>query len=56
MKIVILSLLLTGCTTLTDKMVKPAITEDNHWKIPCVWDGTILKKPWFKKDITTNER
>jgi len=54
MKIVILSLLLTGCTTLTDKIIKPAINDDNYWKTPCIWDGTVLKKPWFKKDDTKN--
>ena len=51
MKIVILSLFLTGCTTLTDKIVKPTINENNYWKTPCIWDGTVLKKPWIK----TNE-
>jgi hypothetical protein len=55
MKIIILSLLLTGCTTLTDKMVKPTITEDNYWKIPCIWDGTVLKKPWLKKNESSNQ-
>ena len=48
--LILLYLFLTGCATLTDKVVKPAINEDNYWNTPCVWDGTILKKPWFKKD------
>jgi hypothetical protein len=35
-------------------MVKPAIDENNYWKTPCIWDGTVLKKPWFKKDESSN--
>jgi hypothetical protein len=52
MKFIILSLILTGCTTLSDKMVKPTIDEDNYWNIPCILDGTVLKTPWLKKDDT----
>jgi hypothetical protein len=45
-----LTILVTGCTTLTDKIVKPPINDDNYWKTPCIWDGTVLKKPWLKKE------
>jgi hypothetical protein len=44
-----LTILLTGCTTLTDKIVKPPINDDNYWNIPCFVDGIKLKKPWLKK-------
>ncbi len=56
MKKVIISLLtimMTGCSTLLDELekpLKPKIDETNYWKVPCIWDGTTLKKPWFKKD------
>ncbi len=45
-----LTIMVTGCTTLTDKIVKPAVNEDNYWKTPCFIDGTKLKKPWLKKE------
>jgi|LakMenE18May11ns_1017448.scaffolds.fasta_scaffold6482407_1 hypothetical protein len=52
--ILFLYLFLTGCAALGDKVVKPAINEDNYWNTPCIWDGAILKKPWFKKDNNAN--
>jgi hypothetical protein len=45
-----LTILVTGCTTLTDKIVKPPINDDNYWNIPCFVDGIKLKKPWLKKE------
>jgi hypothetical protein len=44
-----LTILVTSCTTLTDKMVKPSINEDNYWNIPCFVDGIKLKKPWLNR-------
>jgi hypothetical protein len=45
-----LTILATGCTTLTDKIVKPSINEDNYWNTPCFVSGVTLKKPWLKKE------
>jgi hypothetical protein len=53
MKTVIISaltILLTGCSSLTDKIVKPPINDDNYWNIPCFVDGIKLNKPWLKKE------
>jgi hypothetical protein len=33
-----------------EKPLKPVVDESNYWKVPCIWDGTILKKPWLKKE------
>jgi hypothetical protein len=35
------------------KPLKPKVDETNYWKIPCIWDGTTLKKPWLKKENGT---
>jgi hypothetical protein len=48
--VILLVLLLTGCSSLTDKIVKPPINDDNYWNIPCFVDGIKLKKPWLKKE------
>jgi hypothetical protein len=46
----LLAIVLTGCsTTIWDKLekpLKPAVNETNYWKVPCIWDGTTLKKPY----------
>jgi hypothetical protein len=45
----LLAIMLTGCSTLLDKIeepLKPTINESNYWKVPCFWDGTKLKKPY----------
>ncbi len=62
MKRVIISaliLLATGCSTIWDELekpLKPPVDESNYWKIPCIWDGTTLKKPWIKKENGTEQR
>jgi len=62
MKKVIISLLVfltAGCSTMLDRLenpLKPVVNETNYWKVPCIWDGTILKKPWFKKENGTEQR
>jgi hypothetical protein len=56
MKKVIISMLtitLTGCSTLLDELekpLKPPVDETNYWKMPCFLDGTTLKKPWKDND------
>ncbi len=50
----VLTIILTGCSTTIwdelEKPLKPKIDETNYWKMPCIWDGTTLKKPWLKKE------
>ena len=49
----VLAVMVTGCSTIWEKIeepLKPAVNEDNYWKMPCIWDGTVLKRPWFKKE------
>jgi hypothetical protein len=49
----LLTLLATGCSTMLDELekpLKPSVDETNYWKIPCIWDGATLKKPWLKKE------
>jgi starvation-inducible outer membrane lipoprotein len=52
MKKVIISaliIMLTGCSTMLDELekpLKPKVDETNYWKMPCLWDGAILKKPY----------
>ncbi len=45
-----LTIILTGCSTIWDKLEKPLIApkvnEQNYWKIPCFVDGIKLKKPY----------
>jgi len=44
-----LTLLVTGCSTMLDELekpLKPKVDETNYWKMPCLWDGAILKKPY----------
>jgi hypothetical protein len=51
--IFLITFLATGCSTMLDKLekpLKPVVDETNYWKVPCIWDGTILKKPWLKKE------
>lgn len=26
------------------RISSPEISEDNYWKTPCFWDGTVMKK------------
>jgi starvation-inducible outer membrane lipoprotein len=45
-----LTLLVTGCSTIWDELekpLKPKVDETNYWKVPCIWDGTTLKKPYY---------
>jgi starvation-inducible outer membrane lipoprotein len=45
-----LTLTLTGCTSILDELekpLKPKVDETNYWKIPCIWDGATLKKPYY---------
>jgi|LakMenEpi03Aug12_release.lakeMendotaPanAssembly.Ray.scaffolds.fasta_scaffold6733501_2 hypothetical protein len=54
-----LTLTLTGCTSILDELekpLKPKVDETNYWKMPCIWDGTKLKKPWLKKENGTGQR
>jgi starvation-inducible outer membrane lipoprotein len=46
----LLSIMMTGCSTLLDELekpLKPQVDDNNYWKTPCIWDGTTLKKPWL---------
>jgi hypothetical protein len=45
----VLTILMTGCTSFLDQIerpLKPKVDETNYWKMPCILDGTKLKKPY----------
>ena len=53
----VLTILVTGCSTIWDKLenpLKPVVNENNYWKTPCICDGTVLKTPWLKKENENN--
>jgi hypothetical protein len=57
--VILLTLLLTGCSSLLDELekpLKPAVDETNYWKFPCIWDGTKLKKPWRCEKVEKKKR
>jgi uncharacterized protein YceK len=38
---------LSGCAVITEldmRISSREINEEEYWKMPCIWDGTVMKK------------